>query len=277
MHVRRLALGALAGIAVLVMAGSAAWACVSGPVVNLSTVKAKPGEQVTATGTGFRQADPVQIRFNALDGPVLAEMPRPDNQTINVSFTVPPSTAPGDYVIIVSQSRNGSLTLSPIRAVLTVSGTSGQTPVLGADRTADDADRIPALVRTESSVSNGTLALVALGVAGIAMFIAGAAALASSRRKPGRPRRALRSPASTPARCSCSPSPPCLWEGWRSASRVVPLSGGRECLLGAEMELGPAVGGHGVQDLGRDHPHQLGPFHRRPRRHGVVGVRRPHS
>lgn len=182
MHVRRFALGALAGITVLVVAASAAWACVSGPVVNLSTVKATPGEQVTVTGTGFRQADPVQIRFNALDGPVVAEVARPENQTINASFTVPPSTAPGDYVLILTQTRNGKMTLSPIRAVLTVVGTSGQSPVVGADRTADAGDRIPALVRTESSVSNGTLALVALGVAGVGMFSAGIAALAASRR-----------------------------------------------------------------------------------------------
>jgi hypothetical protein len=165
-----------------VVAGSAAWACVSGPVVNLSTVQAKPGEQVTVTGTGFRQADPVQVRWNALDGPIVAEMAKPDNQTVNATFAVPPGTVPGSYVVIVSQTRDGKPSLSPVRAILNVVGPSGQAPVLGADTTTDAAERIPSLVQSENDVSTGTLALVALGVAGIGMFAAGVAALATSRR-----------------------------------------------------------------------------------------------
>ncbi len=172
----------MASIAVVVLAAAAAWACVSGPVVNLSTVKAKAGDTVTITGTGFRLTDPVQVRFNALDGPVIAELAKPDNQTITASFVVPPGTQPGNYVIIVTQARAGNLTLSPIRAVMTVVGPSGQSPVLGAATTSDTTDRMPGLLRSDNSVGNGTLALVALGVAGVGMFAAGIAALATSRR-----------------------------------------------------------------------------------------------
>lgn len=183
MVARRFAIGALASIGAVVVAASAAWACVSGPVVNLSTVSAKPGEQVALTGTGFRNADPVQVRFNALDGPILAEVPKPESdRTVNTTFAVPAGTAPGNYVIVVTQTKNGEMSLSPIRAVLSVVGPSGETPVLGADASADTGDRIPSLVRSDNDVSNGTLALVALGVAGIGMFAAGIAALASSRR-----------------------------------------------------------------------------------------------
>ena len=182
MFVRRFTAGALAGAATLAVAGSAAWACVSGPVVNLSTVSAKPGDQVTLTGTGFRQADPVQVRWNALDGPILAELAKPENQTISATFSVPPGTAPGSYVVIVSQVKNGNMSLSPIRAVLSVVGPSGQAPVVGADTRSDAAERMPSLVQSDSDVSTGTLALVSLGVAGIGMFAAGVAALASSRR-----------------------------------------------------------------------------------------------
>lgn len=181
MHVRRFAVGGLSAIASLVIAGSAAFACVSGPVVNLSTVEAKPGDQITLTGTGFRQPDPVQVRFNALDGPVLAELAAPEDRLINGTFTVPAGTQPGNYVIVVTQSKAGQMTQSPIRAALTVVGPSGQSPVLGADASSDSADRIPALVQSDDSVSNGTLMLVALGVAGIGMFAAGIAALATSR------------------------------------------------------------------------------------------------
>ena len=183
MYARRLAAGALASIAVLGIAASAAWACVSGPVVNLSTVTAKPGEQVTLTGTGFRQADPVQVRWNALDGPIVAEVAKPQgDQTITATFAVPAGTVPGSYVVVVSQTKDGKTSLSPIRAVMNVVGPSGQTPVLGADTTSDAGDRIPALVQSNNDVSNGTLALVALGVAGMGMFAAGVAALGASRR-----------------------------------------------------------------------------------------------
>jgi len=183
LYVRRFAIGALAGAAGLVLAGSAAWACVSGPVVNLSTISAKAGEQVTLTGTGFRSPDPVQVRWNALDGPIIAEVAKPESdRTINATFTVPQGTAPGSYVVIVGQTKDGKPTLSPIRAVLGVAGPTGTNPVVGADATSDTGDRMPALVRSDSDVSNGTLALVALGVAGIGMFAAGIAALATSRR-----------------------------------------------------------------------------------------------
>ena len=185
MYARRIAAGVVAGMAVLGMAASTAWACVSGPVVNLSTVSAKPGEQVTLTGTGFRQADPVQVRWNALDGLIVAELAKPEIQTITANFAVPPATTPGSYVVIVSQTRDGKTSLSPIRAVLNVVGPSGQTPVLGADTTSDAGDRLPGLVRSDNDVTSGTLALVALGVAGIGMFAAGVAALGASRRGGG--------------------------------------------------------------------------------------------
>jgi len=179
---KRLLLGGLGSAAVVVLAAASSWACVSGPVVNLSTVQAKPGDVVTITGTGFRQPDLVQVRWNALDGPVLAELAKPDNQTISVPFTVPPGTPPGNYVVIVTQSRDGNVSLSPIRAVLSVVGPTGQAPVLGAALTSDSADRAPGLVRSDDSISTGTLALVSLGVAGLGMFAAGVAALAASRR-----------------------------------------------------------------------------------------------
>lgn len=184
MHRRRLAFGAFASAAVLVVAASNAWACVSGPVLNLSTIQAKAGEQVTITGTGFRLTDPVQVRFNALDGPIIAEQAKPVNQAINATFTVPPATAPGTYVVIVTQARDGKLTLAPVRAAITVVGASGQVPILGQS-TSEQGDRIAGLVRADNSVSSGTLALIALGVAGIGMFLAGIAALLANRRGSG--------------------------------------------------------------------------------------------
>lgn len=185
MTAKRWGLGGLTSIGALLVAASSAWACVSGPVVNLSTLQAQPGEEVMVNGTGFRQALPVELRFNALDGPLLTTLAKPgSDRAVEGSFTVPATAAPGSYVIIgIQKSEDGELALAPIRSLLTVVGPSGQAPVLGANLTSNDVERTAGLVRADSSVSTGTLALVALGVAGTGMFIAGIAALFASRRE----------------------------------------------------------------------------------------------
>jgi hypothetical protein len=160
-----------------VFMAAAAWACVSGPVVNLSTINAKAGQEVGITGTGFR--------WNALDGPVLTTVPAPiTGGTLDAKFTVPEGTKPGSYVVIVSQTKaDGSLSLSPIRAVMNVTGDAGANPVVGAaPASADNSVRADGLARSDDSISTGTLALVALGVGGVGMFLAGMAALFAGRR-----------------------------------------------------------------------------------------------
>ena len=75
------------------------------------------------------------------------------------------------------------MSLSPIRAVLSVTGDAGTAPVVGAPAaTADTSARANGLARDDDSVSTGTLALVALGVGGVGMFLAGMAALFAGRR-----------------------------------------------------------------------------------------------
>jgi hypothetical protein len=48
----------------------------------------------------------------------------------------------------------------------------------------DTAARADGLARSHDSISTGTLALVALGVGGVGMFLAGMAALFAGRRSP---------------------------------------------------------------------------------------------
>ena len=164
---------------------AAAWACVSGPVVNLSTINAKAGQEVQITGTGFQTANQAVIRWNALDGQILTTVPAPiTGGNLAASFTVPQGTTPGSYVVIVSQTKaDGSMSLSPIRAVMNVTGEAGTTPVVGAaPASADNSVRADGLARSDDSISMGTLALVALGVGGVGMFLAGMAALFAGRR-----------------------------------------------------------------------------------------------
>ena len=150
--VRRWALASVGSAAAGVVMAAAAFACVSGPVVNLSTINAKAGQEVGITGTGFQATNAAQIRWNALDGPVLTTVPAPiTGGNLDAKFTVPEGTKAGSYVVIVSQTKNGKTSLTPIRAVLNVVGPSGQAPVLGADTTSDASDRIPSLVRSDNT------------------------------------------------------------------------------------------------------------------------------
>ena len=183
--VRRWALAGAGSMAAGVVMAATAFACVSGPVVNLSTISAKAGQEVQITGTGFQAANQATVRWNALDGPVLASVAAPiTGGNLDATFTVPQGTAPGSYVVIVTQSRaDGSLSLSPVRAVMSVTGDAGASPVVGAPAaTTDSAVRAESLARSDDSIGMGTLALVALGVGGVGMFLAGMAALFAGRR-----------------------------------------------------------------------------------------------
>lgn len=184
MRVRRWAIGGLGAVTAVLVAGAAAWACVSGPGVNLSTVNAKPGQEVSVTGTNFSKKDAVTVRWNGLDGPVLATFAAPDsNQNISGKINVPADARAGNYVLIFTQSSaDGKLSQMPVRALLTVTPDGGSQPVVGAPVAAQQAGRADGLVTSDNSVSGTTLALIALGVAGLGMFVAGMAALFAGRR-----------------------------------------------------------------------------------------------
>lgn len=186
MRVRRWAIGGLSAAGAVLLAGAAAWACVSGPAVNLSTVNAKPGDTVNVSGTGFKATDAGTIRWNALDGPVVGQFAAPTGGTlVNVPIVVPADAKAGNYVLIITQnSADGKLSQMPVRALLTVSGTNGANPVLGAQIATEQSGRAAGLQTTDNSVSGATLALVGLGVAGVGMFVAGMAALFAGRRSP---------------------------------------------------------------------------------------------
>ncbi|MFP5318531.1 MAG: hypothetical protein ACLGI2_09575 [Acidimicrobiia bacterium] len=169
--------------AVVLAATATAWACVSGPAVNLSTTTAKAGDEVMINGTGFRQPHPVTVRFNALDGPVLATLDAPkSDRTVTGAVTVPQGTAPGNYVLILSQTGpDGKLSQLPIRALLAVVGPTGQQPIAGASLSPVE-ERPVGLIQTDNDIAASTLALIFLGVAGAGMFAAGMAALFAGRR-----------------------------------------------------------------------------------------------
>jgi hypothetical protein len=189
-HTRKWALAGICTTAGGVLMAATAWACVSGPVINLSTPSVKAGQDMGVKGTGFNTSSPdaTLIRFNALDGPVLVTVPGPlTSGNLDTSVTIPEGTKPGQYVLLITrQNAQGAVTQAPARALFSVVGDSGANPVLGAPlANADTSPRANGLARTDNSVSSGTLALVALGVGGVGMFLAGMAALFAGRRQTG--------------------------------------------------------------------------------------------
>lgn len=188
MSVRRrtfVGVGAVLGIAVL--SGATAWACIAGPTLKVDPAQARPGQEVALSGFSYNGSLPIVVRFNALDGPVLGtfepvEGRFGDPELLAGKVTIPAGTKPGNYVLIATQSApDGSLAQVPVRAVVTVTS-SGAVPILGEDLLAVDAGRPVGPTVTRGTPGTGALVLVALGAAGLALFLGGAATVAAGRR-----------------------------------------------------------------------------------------------
>lgn len=173
--------GLCAGI-VLVLSAQA-WACVFGPSVFLTTSTVKPGESVQVEGLNFRPDMPVVARMSTLDGPVLAELglPEGDRRRVFGPVTIPAGTQPGNYVIVFTQAGTNGAAQVPTRALVSVVGQGGSSPVLGAPVGVAGDDRVARIATESDSVGVATLLLVGIGAAGIAMFLGGIAAVAGRR------------------------------------------------------------------------------------------------
>jgi hypothetical protein len=179
--------GAAAAAGVLLPV-SAAWA----PHVaqlQVTPTQFKAGDTVTVFGPrGYGQTNPVEVRWDAVDGPVLGSF-----RTVETGFamwgpgtvTIPADAKPGIHTMWATQKLEESEKLirgMPAKQLVTVVNADGSVPALGADLTPQPEQR-PADLVEDDSVGTGALVLAGLGVAGVAMFAAGAAALMSSRRR----------------------------------------------------------------------------------------------
>ena len=153
----------------------------------------KAGDTVTVFGPrGYGQTNPVEIRWDSVDGPVLGSF-----KTVETGFamwgpgtvTIPADAKPGVHTMWATQKLEESEKLirgMPAKTLVQVLNPDGSAPALGVDLTPQLEQRPADLVEDES-VGTGALVLAGLGVAGLAMFAAGAAALMSSRRRAGTP------------------------------------------------------------------------------------------
>ena len=135
--------------------------------------------------------NPVVVRFNALDGPVLGTIQptggtgTSSNWNLEGTVRLPADAAPGNYVLVATQpSTDGKLSQIPTRALVSITGATA--PIVGEPLAAQPVERPVGLVEADS-VSMGTKVLIGVGVAGVAMFLAGVAALFASRRPAGTP------------------------------------------------------------------------------------------
>lgn len=189
---RRLTLCALAAGAAALLPTTAAWAPhVAQLKVNPTTMK--PGQEIEVYGpNGFGRTNPVEIRWDAQDGPVLGTF-QPTCPTPSACFapwgpgkvTVPADAKAGQHALWVTQKLADDEKLirgMPTRTLIQVVPEGGA-PVVANDLAAQLEPR-PATLEENEPVGAGPLVLVGLGVAGMAMFAAGAAALFSSRRRP---------------------------------------------------------------------------------------------
>lgn len=168
-----------AGVGVLV-AASAAWACLSvaGITTNLATIQ--PGGSLTVNGIGFEfGTNPVPIHLDTLNGPVLGTGQIDRIGDFSLTVTIPADVTNGPHILIATQDaatpdgkNNGSNTGVPARALIQVGQPTAITP----------SPARPAAVISNSGISTGTLVLITLGVAAVGLFLAGLLSFAATRR-----------------------------------------------------------------------------------------------
>lgn len=184
MRLKRLLVPAMATVAgAVVVMGATAFACTNLATLNLSKAAGQPGETVTITGSSFRVAkagpsNAVQLRWNSVDGAVLAEgVPDPAG---NVSMTATiPQAQPGYYVLLATQrTPEGKDEYgTPARAAFQILGPGGESVVAPTGAEASGT------VASEPA-SAGMIALTAaLGIGGLALFGAGVGAFVRQGRR----------------------------------------------------------------------------------------------
>jgi len=184
MQVRRTILSAGIVTALTMLAGASAFACTNLAVLNLSSNAGKAGDVVTVTGSSYRMpanvTTGVQLRWNALDGPILAEATPDKVGNISASITIP-QAPPDNYVIIaiLRDSKGADTSGTPSRAQFQIQGGAGTgtpQPVL--------AQQLPVSNASSSGSTGPLVLLLGLGVVGLLLFGGGLAAAARASRTP---------------------------------------------------------------------------------------------
>jgi hypothetical protein len=156
--------------------------------LQVTPAQAKPGQDVTVFGPrGYGRTNPVEIRAGSIDGPILGTF-QPNEESYAMwgpgTVKIPENAKPGTFYLFATQTLAANETHIrgvPARGEVTILGAAA--PVLSqAPEVPLDQQPTVGLLE-EEPVSTGSVLLVALGVAGTGLFIAGLAVAFSSRRR----------------------------------------------------------------------------------------------
>ncbi len=157
--------------------------------LQITPAQAKAGQEVTVFGPrGYGRTNPVEIRAGAVDGPILGSF-TPNEEAYAMwgpgTVKLPDNIPAGVYYLYATQTLAASETHIrgiPARGQVTIVA-SGGAPVLGGPPEILLDDQLKVDLLEEEPVGNGAVLLVALGVAGAGLFVAGVGAAVSSRRR----------------------------------------------------------------------------------------------
>lgn len=156
--------------AVVAVVGTAtAWACVPDGVVqklSLNPAEAKPGEEIVVNAPVNESNNPIEVRLNEVDGPLLGVIPTADNTAaqdgyFTARFSVPADAKPGQNAVIAVQE---GVKWEP--ALLSVLDPAGAVPQVTQSPAAAKAVAPPpnnAPQRTGAAVAALALAAAAVG------------------------------------------------------------------------------------------------------------------
>jgi hypothetical protein len=174
--------------AVLLVAAVPSWA----PHVaqlQVTPAQARPGEQVSVYGPrGYGPTNPVEVRWGSPMGPVLGTF-QPNTESYAQwgpgTITIPADAKAGTYQLYATQNLTPGETYIrgiPSQASIQVISANGAAPVLSGPAPVSLGDQPVVGLEEEDEISTGTLVLLALGVAGGALFLGGGAAILVARR-----------------------------------------------------------------------------------------------
>ena len=163
-------------MAIFVGIAAGASACTNISTLNISDSSGRPGDRVLVTGTSFGNSSPtgrrtatplpVRVRWNAVEGPTLAELAPDAAGNISASITIP-DASPGRYVIFaVQQDADGyHMYGTPARIAYEVLTPDG--------RSAPPTEAAAVSPSAGGSAASLPGALVVLGSLGGALFVVG--------------------------------------------------------------------------------------------------------
>jgi hypothetical protein len=162
--------------------------------LQVTPAEVKAGQEVTVFGPrGYGRTNPVEIRAGSLDGPVLGTF-QPNEELYAMwgpgTVRIPDNVPAGTYYLFATQTLAANETHIrgvPARGEVKVLGPTGTAPVLGEAPETPLSEQPRVELLEEEPVGLSSILVVALGVAGAGLFVAGAAAALSTRRQSAQP------------------------------------------------------------------------------------------